>query len=71
VCVLGTCIIINNIAHLTHSQTRQLYFVQESALHELFKFAAQYSEEITDGLNEEGLSIMATNFQQLKSSIPV
>ena len=47
----------------THSQTRQLYFVQESALHELFKFAAQYSEEIIDGLNEEGLSIMATNFQ--------
>ena len=46
-------------------QTRQLYFVTESALYELFKYASEYSEEIIDALNEEGLTIPAAGFDQI------
>ena len=58
--------------HAVHSlQTRQLYFVTESALYELFRYAVTYSDELQDALNEEGLSVMATKLEQLQRSIKV
>ncbi|CAI8038569.1 Plexin-A4 [Geodia barretti] len=51
--------------------TRKLYFVTESALYELFKFAATYSSELQDALNDEGLSVMAIKLEQLQAAIKV
>ena len=55
----------------THTplQKGQLYFVTESALYELFKFAAKFSDEITEGLNEEGLTIQAASFDQIRRNM--
>jgi plexin A len=53
------------------AQTRKLYFVTESALYELFKFAATYSSELQDALNDEGLSVMAIKLEQLQAAIKV
>ena len=50
-------------------QTRQLYFVTESALYELFKYASTYWEEISEALNEEGLSVLASTFVELQKSL--
>lgn len=50
-------------------QTRQLYFVTESALYELFKFAGEYSEDIIDALNEEGLTITAAQFDKVRKGL--
>ena len=43
----------------------------ESALYELFKFAATYSSELQDALNDEGLSVMAIKLEQLQAAIKV
>ena len=52
-----------------HLQTRKLYFVTESALYELFKIAAEHSDEIIDTLNEEGLTIPAAQFDQVRKAL--
>jgi hypothetical protein len=51
--------------------SRKLYFVTESALYEIFKYAASYYDELHDALNEEGLSIMASKLEQLHGAIKV
>lgn len=50
-------------------QTRRLYFVTESALFELFKFASAYSDDIIDALNEEGLTVNAAQFDQIRKAL--
>ena len=41
----------------------------ESALFELYKFASTYSDDIIDALNEEGLTIPAAQFDQLRKKL--
>ena len=54
----------------THTlQKGQLCFITDSALYELFKFANKFSEEVTDGLKEEGLTIQAASFDQIKRNM--
>ncbi len=56
--------------HHPHTlQKGQLYFITDSALYELFKFANKFSEEVTDGLKEEGLTIQAASFDQIKRNM--
>ncbi len=55
--------------HTLDPQKGQLYFVTESALYELFKFAGRFSEEVTEGLKEEGLTIQAASFDQIQRSM--
>ena len=50
-------------------QTRKLYFVTESALYELFKISSEYSDDIIDSLNEEGLTIPAAQFDQVRKAL--
>lgn len=50
---------------------QQLYFVSESALFELFKYASTHSEALVEALNEEGLVAMANSFEQVKESLSV
>jgi len=45
--------------------------VTESALYELFKYASQYSTEISEALSDDGLSVLAEKFMELKKSIKV
>ena len=66
------CRIIHNVLlFLFLYQTRQLYFVTESALYELFKYASRYGEEISEALNEEGLSVLASSFVEIQKSLKV
>ncbi|XP_064399093.1 plexin-A1-like isoform X2 [Halichondria panicea] len=51
------------------AQKGQLYFITDSALYELFKFANKFSEVVTDGLKEEGLTIQAASFDQIKRNM--
>ena len=64
-------IIHNTLLFLFLYQTRQLYFVTESALYELFKYASRYGEEISEALNEEGLSVLASSFVEIQKSLKV
>ena len=52
-------------------QTRQLYFVTDSAVFELFKFASRFGVQVTEALEEEGLSIMAGKFDALRQELRV
>lgn len=58
-----------SIMNFSFPQTRKLYFVTESALYELYKFASEYSEDIIDSLNEEGLTISAACFDQIRKAL--
>lgn len=52
-------------------QTRQLYFVTDSAIFELFKFASRFAVQVTEALEEEGLSIVAGKFDSLRRELHV
>ena len=62
---------LSKCVSLLPTQTRQLYFVTESAVFELFKFAAHYSEELMEALNEDGLITLAAKFGELTQSFKV
>ena len=51
------------------SQSQQMYFVSESALYELFKYSSKFSLDLIEALEEEGLTNLAQNFEQLKESL--
>lgn len=53
----------------TRLQKSKLYFVTESALFELFKFASEFSDDVIDALNEEGLTIPAAQFDQVRKAL--
>jgi len=42
-----------------------MYFVSESAVYELFKYCQQYSEQIIENLEGDGLKSLAANFEKL------
>ena len=46
-----------------------MYFVSESALFELFRYANMYSEALLEALDEEGLTSMAHDFETIKDSL--
>ena len=46
-----------------------MYFVSESALYELFKYSSKFSLDLIEALEEEGLTNLAQNFEQLKESL--
>ena len=48
---------------------QQMYFVSESALFELFRYAAVYSDALLEALDEEGLTSMAHSFETIKDSL--
>ena len=48
---------------------QQMYFVSESALFELFRYAALYSDALLEALDEEGLTTMAHSFESIKDSL--
>ena len=42
-----------------------MYFVSESAVFELFKYCQQYSQQIVENLEGDGLRSLASNFEKL------
>lgn len=48
---------------------QQMYFVSESALFELFRYASTYSDALLEALDEEGLTTMAHSFESIKDSL--
>lgn len=48
---------------------QQMYFVSESALFELYRYANMYSDALLEALDEEGLTSMAHSFETIKDSL--
>ncbi|XP_065900650.1 plexin-A2-like isoform X2 [Dysidea avara] len=46
-------------------ENQQMYFVSESAVYELFKYSQQYSQQIIENLEGDGLRSLAANFEKL------
>ena len=58
-------VLLLNVLLFITVQNQQTYFVAESAMYELFKYCKQYSEQLIENLEGDGLKSLATNFEKL------